>query len=562
MRGRTIRLTVGIVGTAVLAASETLALAAGVPAHAVVLDLAIGLTYLYGGLAIWGHEPENRTGRLMTLVGVAWFLPVLARFEHPLTDVGLALYDTPTVLIFALTLAYPSGRLETRVERVAVAILAIAATGLNVIQLVTIPLVVNEGNNGLVAGLSLAVMTSATILRRWLIAPARSRRELLPVLIAGGVFVASLTTNLIRRIFEVSDVTGAVLEAVNALAPAAIPVALLIGFYRRSERRMHALVGAIPDRIVRIARDGRAMDIRMPRPDGPAPESAPWATEAVAPSIDELLAGFTSETAMAAAARALDEGGLQAFDFAVEATLGRREYEARLTPSGPDEVTAIIRDFTDQRAADAEVRRSRVRIVEATDAERRRLERDLHDGAQQRLAGLSLSLRLLRARLGEADIPDPDAIKTADDAAAELKLAIGELRELARGIHPAILTTSGLGAAITALAERSAIPAVVVALPERRLSPGVEATAYFVVSEALANTAKHASARHAAVGASCDGSLLRVEVSDDGVGGADRSGGTGLEGLNDRVAAVGGRLLVDSPPGQGTRIVAEIPLDG
>jgi signal transduction histidine kinase len=220
-----------------------------------------------------------------------------------------------------------------------------------------------------------------------------------------------------------------------------------------------------------------------------------------------------------------------------------------------------MRDFTEQRAADAEVRDSRARIVEATDAERRRLERDLHDGAQQRLVSLSLALRLIRQRLGEPDRSNEDTIAAVDMAGAELKLAIGELRELARGIHPAILTEAGLGAAIRSLAERSVVPAHVTELPDRRLAATIEATAYFVVSEALANTAKHASAEHVVIAAACTGAWLRVEVSDDGVGGADRSRGTGLEGLTDRVAALGGRLVVESQPGRGTHIVAEIPLE-
>lgn len=556
MRGPSLRLTLGVAGTIVLVAAEWLALTAGVPANAVVLDIAIGLTYLYGGLAIWGHEPENRTGRLMTAVGLAWFLPVFARFENPLTDVGNALYDTPTVIIFALILAYPGGRFESRVDRIAVAILAVAATGLNAIQLVDTPLILNEGSNGLIVGLSLAVMTIATILRRWVVAPARSRRELLPVLIAGGVFLASLTTNLVRRIFDVSDTTGAVLEAVNGLAPAAIPVALLIGFYRRSDLRMRALIDAIPDRIVRISRDGQATNVRG---GGAAPGASP--DEIVVAQTFDSMGTRVSDAAIAATGRALDEDTLQSFDFAIDTAVGRRDFEARVMPSGPDEVTAIIRDFTDQRAADAEVRRSRARIVEATDAERRRLERDLHDGAQQRLVGLSLSLRVLRARLDATDGADDDIVKAVDDAAAELKRAIAELRELARGIHPAILTTAGLGPAVTSLADRSVVPTVIAALPDRRLPAQVEATAYFVVSEALANVAKHADAQRASVNATCDGSTLRVEVSDDGVGGADRRGGTGLEGLHDRVAALGGRLSIDSAPGQGTRIVAEIPID-
>ena len=212
-----------------------------------------------------------------------------------------------------------------------------------------------------------------------------------------------------------------------------------------------------------------------------------------------------SEVALASADRALETGELQAYDFSVDLPSGERDFEARLAPSGPDEVTAIVRDFTDQRAAESEVRRSRARIVEATDTERRRLERDLHDGAQQRLVSLSLALRLLRSRLDAAGGDNAEVIAAADEAAAELKLAIQELRELARGIHPAILTEAGLGPAITALADRSTVPATVAALPDRRLSRAVEATAYFVVSEALANAAKYASATHASVSADMPG---------------------------------------------------------
>ena len=157
-------------------------------------------------------------------------------------------------------------------------------------------------------------------------------------------------------------------------------------------------------------------------------------------------------------------------------------------------------------------------------------------------------------------MPDAKAIAVADQAAAELRVAISELRELARGIHPAILTEAGLAAAIGALAHRSPVPAVVTDRPDRRLPPAVEATAYFVVSEALANTAKHAGATRVGIAATCTDTILRVEVIDDGVGGADRSHGSGIEGLHDRVAAIGGTMTVDSPPGQGTLLVAEIPI--
>ena len=557
MHGRTARLAIGVAGTALNVGAEILAINAGEPARAALLNLAIGLTYLYGGLAIWDHAPANRTGMKMTAVGLTWWFQAIAMTElQGWADLANMLYDVPTVFIFALVLAYPSGQLQPGADRVAIGILAIGSTALNAVQFVPSPLIVNEGVNGLFVGVALVTMTIVMILRRWLIAPPRSRRELSPVLVAGMVLILSLAINLGRRIFQVSDTLGDVLVAVNELAPAAIPIALLIGFFRQSESRMQALIDAIPDRIIRIDRDGSATNLR-------GALAAPGATAtdiAVARTFDDMVRGVGPE-AMAATRRALDEGGVQSFDFEVDTPVGRRGFEARLVASGQDEATAIIRDFTDQRAIDAELRRSRARIVEATDAERRRLERDLHDGAQQRLVALSLSLRLLRARLEDREEPDDRAIAAADEAAAELKLAIRELRELARGIHPAILTEAGLAAAIGALADRSVIPAVVIDQPDRRLPPAVEATAYFVVSEALANAAKHAAATRIGISATCTDDTLRVEVSDDGVGGADRGRGSGIDGLHDRVAALGGTLTVDSPPGQGTLVVAEIPLD-
>ncbi len=561
MSGRFIRLAIGVLGTLWAVAGEAIAMGAGRPASIGLLHLTIGLTYLYGGLVIWDHEPANRTGRLMTLVGLTWFIGTLNQVDPPIIrELALALEDTPTVILLALILAYPSGRLETAVDRVAVAILAIGATALNVLFSTSLPLLADK-SNGLYGGLALAAFTAVVVVRRWLIAPRRSRREMAPVLVAGIVFLGGVTINLIRRLAELPEGVDAILLAARDLAPAAIPIALLIGFYRQSERRLRALVDAIPDRMYRFTRDGHYVGSRAEEIDG---EPRPELTDPDALGHDLLYEGMfanASEVALASADRALETGELQAYDFSLDLPSGRRDFEARLAPSGPDEVTAIVRDFTDQRAAESEIRRSRARIVEATDTERRRLERDLHDGAQQRLVSLSLALRLLRARLDAAGGDNAEVIAAAEEAASELKLAIQELRELARGIHPAILTEAGLGPAIIALADRSTVPATVSATPDRRLSTAVEATAYFVVSEALANAAKYASATHVNVGADCRGPTLHVEVGDNGVGGADASRGSGIRGLQDRVAAVGGRITIESPPGQGTLVVAEIPLD-
>ncbi len=545
VEGRTVRLAIGVLGTITAVAGEAFAISTGTSPEAGLLQLAIGLTYLYGGLVIWDHEPANRTGRLMTLVGLTWFIGTLIGSPIAVVDeLALALEDTSAIILLALVLSYPTGRLETRVDRAAVAILAVGATALNILFSTSLTIIADKGS-GLYGGLALAIMTSVVVLRRWLVAPARQREDLLPVLVAGLVFLATLIFNIVRRIADIPEDASAILLAAKDLAPAAIPIALLIGFYRQSEHRLQGLVDAIPDQMVRFSRDGRYIDAG-------AGEGGRLVYESMVEEARESVA--------ASAARALDTGRLQAFDFSLGPPGARQDFEARIAPSGADEVTAIVRDFTDQRAAEAELRRSRARIVEATDAERRRLERDLHDGAQQRLVSLSLAIRLLRQRLIDEGETREAAVAAADAAAVELKLAIAELRELARGIHPAILTEAGLGAAITALADRSTVPATVGAVPDRRLAPAIEATAYFVISEALANIAKYASATRASIGAECRGSTLHVEVGDDGVGGADGARGTGIRGLRDRVAAVGGTLTVDSPSGQGTLIVAELPI--
>jgi signal transduction histidine kinase len=201
---------------------------------------------------------------------------------------------------------------------------------------------------------------------------------------------------------------------------------------------------------------------------------------------------------------------------------------------------------------------SRARIVEAGDAERRRLERNLHDGAQQRLVTLAVTLRVVESRLAS----DPGAARELlDETQQQLADALLELRELARGIHPAILTDRGLGPAVDALASRSPVPVEVTDVPAARLSSPVEAAAYYIVAEAVTNVAKYADASVVTVAVRPDGDRMVVEVADDGVGGADPATGSGLRGIADRVEALHGRLRISSPAGSGTHITAEIPLE-
>ena len=200
---------------------------------------------------------------------------------------------------------------------------------------------------------------------------------------------------------------------------------------------------------------------------------------------------------------------------------------------------------------------SRARIVEAGDAERRRLERNLHDGAQQRLVALALQLRLVEAAL--EDNPE-HARALLTDANAQLDEALDELRELARGIHPAILTDRGLGPAVEALATRAPLPVELTEVPDERLPEPVEAAAYYVVAEAVTNAAKYAQASNVSISIRRSDGRAVVRVADNGIGGADAGQGSGLRGLADRLEALDGRLRVESPPHGGTRIEAEIPL--
>jgi signal transduction histidine kinase len=235
--------------------------------------------------------------------------------------------------------------------------------------------------------------------------------------------------------------------------------------------------------------------------------------------------------------------------------------DEKVLPADADTRLAAFTELAGTAIANAEAHSalaaSRARIVVAADEGRRRIERDLHDGAQQRLITLALRLRELRAT---ASAETDDMVKRLDGVSGGLDAALEELREIARGIHPAVLTKGGLDPALKALARRSPVPVTLDVQVADRLPSQVEIAAYYVVSEALANTAKHARAATARVKVSAEAGRLRVTVRDDGRGGAELGPGSGLVGLKDRVETLGGRITLDSPPGAGTALEVSIPV--
>ena len=275
--------------------------------------------------------------------------------------------------------------------------------------------------------------------------------------------------------------------------------------------------------------------------------------EGLAGAVIERFTSFGYGSAVAAPIKlggqvwgALVAAGLRGIPFAVGS-------ERQLT-----DFTALVAQALANAEAYTELASSRARIVEAADTERRRLERNLHDGAQQRLVSLALQLQLVGASLRR----DPEATEQLVQIAADdLKQALAELRELARGIHPAILSDRGLAAALRALVERAPVPVTLTRIPDARLPDAIEAAIYYVVAEAITNVAKYAHATHANVAVERSHGIATVVISDDGVGGAKPGAGSGLVGLTDRVEALSGRLRLESTPGRGTHLSAQIPCD-
>ena len=540
------------------------------PAAWIAIALTMGWGFAGAGIYAWWRRPENRVGPLMTLVGFTWFLGALLSAETAWAyTLGLLLSSLWVGALIHMLVAFPSGRVEPGLERRLVAVGWASTTVLPLaLALVTenpndcgdcpenLLLVWNSGTATDVleaAGVALTVFLLGglvvVLVRRWRGFGKVQRRALAPVVWIGGAIAVVGLVIVLPVVFGADEVTQ-VVDFVLIVLITALPFAFLIGLLRSSLSRAGA-VSALFERLGGVsARDALAealgddsLALAYWLPDSGRYVDAQGHTVALpAPGGDRAATEIERDGAPVAAI-VHDRSVLE------DPELVRTAGAAAALALENERLAAEVRArYDDLRAASA-------RLVAAGDAARRRIERNLHDGAQQRLVSLSVTLNLAR-RQAE---PGSRTAALLDDAIAELNAGLAELRELARGIHPAVLTERGLDPALEGLAARAPVPVTISAPLHERLPPPVEAAAYFVVMEALTNVAKYASASAAEVSIHRTDGQIVVDVADDGIGGADPTAGSGLAGLADRVAALGGHLEVESPPGGGTVVRAEMP---
>jgi len=534
-----------------------------VPAEEVLHNLS-GVSFAACGLVAWRRRPDSAVGPMLTVAGFGVLLSaILGQLHSPLAfTLDLLFGELWIALYAALILSFVTGgRLATRIDLILVEAYVFALLVIQFAALLFLPdqdnlllvwphastadaLVKLEWAVLAVASLGVVVVTA----NRWRVASPPRRRALLPSLggsLSALLFSANLTT-LIAGSPSLALIT--VLNAALLTVPAALLWGLLRSRLARGEladlfRELGTLRGVRLEAGLAKALDdpGLVLAYRVPGEhayiDGrgqPVALTTPGDDRAAAPVERD-----GRELAMLIHDASLDDD--PELVGAVAAVAAIALDDARLQAESADQL--------------AELRASRERIVAAGDAERRRLERNLHDGAQQRLVSVALALRMIQRQIRT----DPAAAeRLSTTAGEELSKSLEELRELARGIHPSVLN-HGLKAALGSLAARASVPTTVAYEPSGRLPEQVELAAYFVACEALANVAKYAHASTASVRISRRSGVALVEIADDGVGGAHESAGSGLQGLADRVAALDGTLRILSPPGAGTVVRAELP---
>jgi signal transduction histidine kinase len=531
---------VGLAGVALGLTAEWVGTGWGDPRHWIP-DLAVGWTFIGCGLIAWTRRPESRTGALLAATGFTWFVGNFA-------NVGVAapawvaahlvyLHRGPLV---QLVLTYPSGRPGSRLVRGAVAVGYAAA--------VITPIWRSEAATILLAGLLLAVCA-----REYGRAVGGARRaRLMALQAAAGLSLVLAGTAAARLLLPRGEVSGPSL-LVYEVALCVLAGGLLAGLLVAPWQQM-----AVADLVVELgeARSGTVRGQLSRALGDPSLEIGYWLPDRAAYVDAEGRVLALPDTSSGRSVTLVEREGqpvaVLVHDPAVLEDPGLLEAvtaAARLA-------AANARLRAEVRARVEELAASRRRILEARDEERRRLERRLREGAEARLRELAVTLRR-----GQGSVSGEQTRDQIAHAEEQLGRTLEELRRLAQGLHPRVLAEHGLADALAALAKDFPVPVDLnVASPQ--LPQRVAAAAYFVCAEALANTAKHAAAARVTVAVTSSDGRLRVEIADDGVGGADPAYGSGLRGLADRVETLGGTLRVQSTPGRGTRLAAEIPLGG
>jgi signal transduction histidine kinase len=538
-----------------------------------VLTVVLGASLLGSGLVSWRARPENRLGPVMVLTAFGFFASQLTEASPAwMYTLGTAVQYLWLIGFLYLLLTFPSGKPSGRLDRwlmggvVVLLCLPILAmldgnkAGLrcgacpdNLIQIVhNNQEALNLLNLQRLLGSSLLLVIVVVLIRRWLRASTARRHAVSPVLVAGCATFVALAATATLDLF--GDPLNALPANVFFYLAATVPIAVMFVFLQRQLAR-----GGVAGLVVELGTLGVGTDLRQA-----------LARTLGDPSL-ELAFWFPTERCYVdgdgAPVRLPDD------DSGRRATLVERDGQriaALLHDPVLDDDAELVRSVcaaaslalenerlqAELKARLVDLQASRARLVGATDAERRRIERDLHDGTQQRLVSIAMSLGLLESKL---PAQEGEARPLLRETRGALTLALAELRELTHGITPPLLVERGLSAALDELCRRAALPTHLRLELDRRLPDHVESAAYFMASEALTNAAKHSHASEVRVAASCAGGTLTVEVSDDGIGAAGAAGGSGLRGLADRVEAIGGRFTVSSPPGRGTTLRAEIP---
>jgi signal transduction histidine kinase len=542
-----------------------------------IMALLIGWSFAGAGLVASALRPGNRFGLLLYGTGLIWFTGALMATDAPvLFTVGLLTAPWWLGVFFQALHAFPGGHLEGRWPRLLVALVYLDVTLVQAVRLLFTPsadlpgcsdcpsnvlllsdepevaatlLVVQQA----VVGSLVVCGTLVVLARRWRAASAPQRRVLVPVLATGAVCLVVQGVSLAVQPASVRQSVG----WLGAVAFAAVPASFLFGLLR--QRLDRSAVGQLVVDL-RGIREGDPLDglLRTALKD-PSLQVAYWREE-TEEYLDATGQPFTLPSPEdRRAVTVVEREGRRIAALVHDEAVADDEALVSGTVAAAGLALENARLHAEVRAQLEELRASRRRLVEAGDQERHRLERNLHDGAQQRLLAVSMLLSQLERTPGG----DQQSSELAVAAKAELARSLAELRELAMGLHPTVLTDHGLAVALEGAAARSAIPVELVVELPRRPPPPVEVAAYYVICEGLANAVKHAGASRVSVHVrtiqDSHEAALRVEVVDDGAGGADPRRGSGLQGLSDRLAALDGQLDVISAPGQGTTLRAVIP---